>query len=307
MLVSSDNDAANALEVWLAGSTSAGSAASTRRCGRSGSDSTMYGGYETAPPGRATAPIPIRVESQPAFGVGKYTTAADLARLLASSISPPPGRGRCCGTGGPAPRPDISSGCSRWSATPASSTASSRPARAAEGGLADAARHDNGIVAYEGGVFVATVMTWHAAAADVARGPGRAELLCPLCRLVGDRGAHVGVVERAEGPEPLQRVDGLRGELLAAFSLALGDRLGERERLAETDDVIASQTSAAARIAAPSGIDVRGKAVGIAAAVEAFVVVADPARPGLRGRTSATELLRRPRRAPASCARSTSR
>ena len=26
-------------------------------------------------------PIPIRVESQPSFGVGKYTTAWDLARL----------------------------------------------------------------------------------------------------------------------------------------------------------------------------------------------------------------------------------
>ena len=32
------------------------------------------------------------------------------------------------------------------------------------------ARHDNGIVAFEGGVFVATVMTWHTAAADELAG-----------------------------------------------------------------------------------------------------------------------------------------
>ena len=32
------------------------------------------------------------------------------------------------------------------------------------------ARHDNGIVAYEGGVFVATVMTWQTAAADELAG-----------------------------------------------------------------------------------------------------------------------------------------
>jgi len=42
----------------------------------------MFGGYETSP--LALAPIPVRVESQPAFGVGKYTTAADLARLARS-------------------------------------------------------------------------------------------------------------------------------------------------------------------------------------------------------------------------------
>ena len=32
------------------------------------------------------------------------------------------------------------------------------------------ARHDNGIVAYGGGVFVASVMTWHAAAPDELAG-----------------------------------------------------------------------------------------------------------------------------------------
>jgi hypothetical protein len=32
------------------------------------------------------------------------------------------------------------------------------------------ARHDNGIVAYDGGVFVASVMTWHVAEADALAG-----------------------------------------------------------------------------------------------------------------------------------------
>jgi hypothetical protein len=81
MLVSSDNAAANELEVWLAGSTAAGSDrvnATMRALGLT--DSLMYGGYETRRPA-AAAPIPIRIESQPAFRLGKYTTAWDLARL----------------------------------------------------------------------------------------------------------------------------------------------------------------------------------------------------------------------------------
>jgi hypothetical protein len=69
--------------VWLAGSTSAGSERVNETMRALGLDnSIMYGGYETSRrPAAAAAAIPIRVESQPAFGVGKYTTAADLARL----------------------------------------------------------------------------------------------------------------------------------------------------------------------------------------------------------------------------------
>src|SRR4029079_16894176 len=83
MLISSDNDAANALEVWLPPPPSAGSERVNETMRALGLDnSIMYGGYETSRrPAAAAAAIPIRVESQPAFGVGKYTTAADLARL----------------------------------------------------------------------------------------------------------------------------------------------------------------------------------------------------------------------------------
>ena len=93
MLVFSDNASANDLEVWLAGSTSAGSDrvnATMRALGLN--DSLMYGGYETRRPAAAT-PIPIRVETQPGFGVGKYTTAWDLARLARAVYLAAAGKG----------------------------------------------------------------------------------------------------------------------------------------------------------------------------------------------------------------------
>ncbi len=63
MIVFSDNEAANELEVWLAGSTSAGSSRVNETMRSLGlTDSEMYGGYETRRPS-AGAPIPIRVES----------------------------------------------------------------------------------------------------------------------------------------------------------------------------------------------------------------------------------------------------
>ncbi|MDQ3065577.1 MAG: class A beta-lactamase-related serine hydrolase, partial [Actinomycetota bacterium] len=96
MLVFSDNAAANELEVWLAGSTAAGSErvnATMRALGLR--DSLMYGGYETRRAAAVAAgePIPIRIESQPSFGVGKYTTAWDLARLARSVYLAAAGQG----------------------------------------------------------------------------------------------------------------------------------------------------------------------------------------------------------------------
>jgi hypothetical protein len=81
MLVYSDNQAANDLEIWLGGSTIAGAAevnATLQALGLTGSH--MYGGYIIGT--GSTRPIPLRVESQPPyFAYGKYTTAWDLARL----------------------------------------------------------------------------------------------------------------------------------------------------------------------------------------------------------------------------------
>lgn len=176
MLVSSDNDAANALEVWLAGSTSAGSERVNETMRALGmADSLMYGGYETPRrPAAAAATIPIRVESQPAFGVGKYTTAADLARLARSVYLAAAGKG-------PLLRLGVSGSEARyllWLLAQVTDrgkldrffgTSQSLVVMHKAGWLANA-RHDNGVVAYEGGVFVASVMTWHTAGADELAG-----------------------------------------------------------------------------------------------------------------------------------------
>ena len=92
MLWHSDNAAANALEVWLAGSTSGGSVRVNALFAELGLDDTiMYGGYETRTP---QGPIPVRIESQPAFGFGKHTTAAILRGWRGRSGSRPGARGR---------------------------------------------------------------------------------------------------------------------------------------------------------------------------------------------------------------------
>ena len=45
-------------------------------------DSEMYGGYSTEETHGLAVAIPIRVDEQPSIPAGKYTTAADLGRLL---------------------------------------------------------------------------------------------------------------------------------------------------------------------------------------------------------------------------------
>ncbi len=174
MLVNSDNDAANALEVWLAGSTSAGSARVNETMRALGmDDSLMYGGYETPRrPAATTSPIPIRVESQPSFGVGKYTTAADLARLARSVYLAASGRG-------PLLRLGVSGSEARyllWLLAQVTDRGKldrffgTSPVVLHKAGWLEGARHDNGIVAYGGGVFVASVLTWRVAAADELAG-----------------------------------------------------------------------------------------------------------------------------------------
>ena len=174
MIVDSDNDAANALEVWLAGSTSAGSDRVNATMQALGlSDSLMYGGYETTRrPAAAARPIPIRADSQPAFGVGKYTTAADLARLARAVYLAAAGRGPLLQLG-------VSGAEARYLLwLLAHVTDRGKLDRFVDGGPVvlhkagwlDNARHDNGIVVFAGGVFVASVMTWRVPAADELAG-----------------------------------------------------------------------------------------------------------------------------------------
>lgn len=171
MLVSSDNAAANELEVWLAGSTSAGSDRVNDTMRALGlSNSLMYGGYETRRPA-AGAPIPIRVESQPSFGVGKYTTAWDLARLARAVYLAAAGRGQllALGVNGSEARYLL------WLLAQVADPGKLDRFLGSEvlmhkAGWLPNARHDNGVIAFAGGAYVATVMTWQVGAADELAG-----------------------------------------------------------------------------------------------------------------------------------------
>ena len=181
MLIDSDNEAANRLEVIVGGSTGGGSArvnATLRALGLL--DSEMYGGYATDEderqdgekdgkgPKRRTAvarPIPIRVESQPSFPAGKYTSAADLGRLLEDVY---------LGAAGLGPLVRRFHG----SFTPSEARyllyllvhvgdrgklgreLPGRTVLAHKAGWISTARHDAGLVFWPGGAFVAAVMTW---------------------------------------------------------------------------------------------------------------------------------------------------
>ena len=173
MVVHSDNEAANALEVWLGGSTSAGSHRVNETMRALGlTDSEMYGGYETRRPSSAAVPIPIRVESQPDFGVGKYTTAWDLARLARTVYL-------AAAAKGPLLRLGVTASEARYLLwLLAQATDRGKLDRFLDPGAVlmhksgwlATARHDNGIVAFPGGAYVATVMTWQTAGADELAG-----------------------------------------------------------------------------------------------------------------------------------------
>ncbi len=177
MLDASDNEAANRLLVSLGGSTSGGGQLVDAAMRSIGLERTvMYGGYilgTSLEPARAIASreLPLDVVEQPAWGVGKATTAVDLARLhraiwLASGGLGPLGRG-----GG-----GISPAEARYLLYLLAHVADGGKLGRLLGGRAgvvvlhkagwiDAARHDAGLVVWRGGVFVATVMTYDGAGA----------------------------------------------------------------------------------------------------------------------------------------------
>jgi beta-lactamase class A len=169
MIVPSDDRAANALLVWLAGSTSAGGNRVNELMRSIGAhDTLMYGGYETR---GLSAGIPVRVDEQPSFGIGKYTTAADLAMLHRAIWLASAGRGplRTAERGLTAAEarhllwllahvrdlPKLDRFVGR----------SSGVAVLHKAGWINAARHDAGLVFWSGGVFVVAVMTWRPAGA----------------------------------------------------------------------------------------------------------------------------------------------
>jgi hypothetical protein len=174
MLHASDNASANALEVWLAGSTSSGShrvETVLRAIGLN--DSLMYGGYEIER--RTAAAIPLRIEAQPGWGHGKYTTAYDLTSML---------RAVWLASGGRGPLRHQVAGFTaadgryllyllayvRDHGKLDRQLVGLRGVRVLhKAGWLDAARHDNGLVFWSGGVYVVTVMTYRGA------GTGREE------------------------------------------------------------------------------------------------------------------------------------
>jgi beta-lactamase class A len=177
MLVDSDDRAANSLLVSLGGSTSAGGGiVDSLMRGVGVNDSIMYGGYLVEPIA-ATRPIPLRVDEQPSWGRGKYTTAYDLARLVTLVHQAAGGRGALVRGHGFSPRE------ARWLLYLLAHSADRGKLDRfiAGGGVAvphkagwiSAARHDAGIVYWPGGAIVAAVMTYGAGvgtASDVLAG-----------------------------------------------------------------------------------------------------------------------------------------
>jgi beta-lactamase class A len=170
MLVHSDNASANALEGWLGGSTSGGSGIVNALLEAVGIRETeMYGGYEIE---RTTSGrIPARVEDQPSWGLGKYTTARDLALLL---------RGVWLASGGKGPlaRQGLDAAEARYLLFVLGRVedhgkldrgVAGRPGVTVlhKAGWIDSARHDAGLVFWRGGVYVAAVMTWRSRGAGV--------------------------------------------------------------------------------------------------------------------------------------------
>lgn len=174
MLVGSDNEAANRALVYLGGSTSGGGARVNALMRSIGLERTeMYGGYligTSLGPERELAGrgIPLAVVFQPAWGVGKATTAADLAQLhravwLASGGLGPLGR----------PRTGLDPTEARYvlyllaHVQPRSKLGRVTHRRSGvvvlhKAGWVDAARHDAGLVVSQDRVVVAAVMTHRA-------------------------------------------------------------------------------------------------------------------------------------------------
>jgi hypothetical protein len=178
LIDASDNEAANTLLASLGGSTSSGGHVVDDLMRSIGLERTvMYGGYilgtelggsrEVA--GRG---VPLNVLDQPYWGIGKATTALDLAMLhrsiwLASGGLGPLGRSRSGVT------PDEARYLLFVLARAGDAAKLGRFVRRGgatvlhKAGWIDAARHDAGLVVWRGGILVASVMTYRAAGAGV--------------------------------------------------------------------------------------------------------------------------------------------
>lgn len=176
MLTYSDNAAANRLETWFGGSTSGGSHLVNATMATIGLTQTdMYGGYilDTLRFGAGFGAIPLTVVDQPGWGRGKRTTSLDLARLS---------RAIWLASGGLGPlrrkTPGFSAADGRYLLRILADVRDSGkldralPPRVTrvlhKAGWIGSARHDNGLVFWRGGVFVAAVTTYSAGGVGVS-------------------------------------------------------------------------------------------------------------------------------------------
>jgi len=177
MLDASDNESANRLLVSLGGSTSSGGHLVDDVMRSIGLRQTvMYGGYilgTSLDPSRqiASRGVPLGVVDQPPWGVGKATTAADLALLFRSIWLAGGGLGPLA-TGGSG----VSPAEARYLLYVLAHVrdrgklgrfVDRRPGTIVlhKAGWIDPARHDAGLVVWHGGIFVAAVMTYDGAGA----------------------------------------------------------------------------------------------------------------------------------------------
>jgi beta-lactamase class A len=171
MLVHSSNEAANALETWLGGSISGGAARVNGTMEALGlRRSHIFGGY--AVPTASRRPIRITVEGQPAFGLGKYTTAWDLARLNRYLHLAAGGHGPLLRLPG-----SFTAADARFALYVLAHVRDPgkldrylgrRAAVLHKAGWITYARHDAGLVYWSGGGIVAAVMTWNGSGAGAA-------------------------------------------------------------------------------------------------------------------------------------------
>ncbi|HET7515735.1 MAG TPA: serine hydrolase, partial [Gaiella sp.] len=177
MLDASDNEAANRLLVSLGGSTSGGGHLVDGLMRSIGLERTvMYGGYILgtsldASREIASRGVPVTVVDQPAWGIGKATTAADLALLSRTIWLAGGGLGPLAGD-----RSGVSPAEARYLLYVLAHVRDrGKLGRFVEGrpgtivlhkaGWIDPARHDAGLVVWHGGIFVAAVLTYDGAGA----------------------------------------------------------------------------------------------------------------------------------------------
>ena len=129
-------------------------------------DTELYGGYIIGTAFAAAKPIPVGVVESPSFGVGKYTTAWDMARMFKYLHLATAGRGPLVSR----LRGFTSADARRLLYFLAHSQDHGKLDRFVRGsgvavphkaGWISTARHDTGLVYSRNGVFVAAVMTWN--------------------------------------------------------------------------------------------------------------------------------------------------